>query len=810
MPQSKASGLRDNWRPEIRIQDTLILRFRQIYHALCPSKPPPKPRVATLRTLFHPSSDVILDPAALVLLFPAPHSFTGEDILELHIHGGPAVLKSVLAALPKCAALLSPRTRDEPATSSSESSDDNALSRRILPAETGEFTRRAFYNSRLSLPQIEALGDLLAAETAHQLSQSARTTSTGADTLATLYRSWHEQLTCARGELEALIDFSEDQQFEESPTHLLRNVTQQLVVLSRELRGYLEQAVKGELLRNGINLALIGAPNVGKSSLLNAVVGREAAIVSSRAGTTRDVVDVAVDVEGWMVVIGDTAGFRPTNEGDGSSGGKWEEVDEIEVEGMKRARRRVAAADVVVFLTSVEENEGAVRLRLEDAAVSVAKQALDDGKELVVVVNKVDKLADGEVPAEIATHIGQRIPGLLEGRILGISCRDDRYKGTLQNLLHTLAGIFSKMTETESAGAWAEAIGASSRQRVLVEECRRHVDEFLVGLDGQDASVDDDVEDVDVVLKAETLRRAAGCMAKIMGRGDASTVDEVLGVVFERHLHRDARPRVVLGQLKVLKLEPVDILHAPQNLHLGKLPRCSRQLPLQRLHVVLVHMCIAHDVRERAGLHTSDVGNHLCQKRVAGNVERHAETHVARTLVELARDLTLVRDACGGGRREGHVELREHVAGRKRHLLEVCDVPRAEDDASVVRIVLELVDHFGELVDALAGVVGVSALVFGAEVAPLEAVDGAEVAFRPFGEADGVEIRSGAVAVPDLDAGGLERGGGGVSGDEPEEFVDDGAEVDALGGEEGEGIIREGELERERGEDGDRAGAGPV
>ncbi|KAK6349791.1 mitochondrial splicing system protein [Orbilia brochopaga] len=506
-------------------------RCIDIYRALCPSKPLLKPRVAAVRTLFHPSSNSILDPAALLLLFPAPHSFTGEDILELHIHGGPAVLKSVLAALPECAAL--PINH----ASSYDHSPAGSLARgSILPAEPGEFTRRAFYNSRLSLPQIEALSDLLAAETAHQHSLSARTTSTGADTLTATYSSWHAQLTSARGELEALIDFSEDQQFEESPAHLLRNVTRQVQVLSGELGGYLNQAVKGELLRNGINLALIGAPNVGKSSLLNAVVGREAAIVSSRAGTTRDVVDVAVDVDGWMVVVGDTAGFRPSSEqvsvdAKGASE-KWGEVDEIEVEGMKRAKRRVAAADVVVFLTSVEESGAGMQLRLEDAAVDVAKQALIDGKELVVAVNKVDKLGRGEVPVEIAAEIKQRIPGLPEGRIVGISCTDERYKGTIQSLLHTLAGIFGKMADMESAGKWSEAIGASSRQRVLVEECRRHVDEFLVGLDGQDVGVEE--EDVDVVLKAETLRRAAGCMAKIMGRGDASTVDEVLGVVFER------------------------------------------------------------------------------------------------------------------------------------------------------------------------------------------------------------------------------------------------------------------------------------
>ncbi|EWC48280.1 hypothetical protein DRE_02384 [Drechslerella stenobrocha 248] len=507
----------------------------QICRSLCPSKPLPKPRVATLRTLYHPTSipQAILDPAALLLFFPGPNSTTGEDVLELHLHGGPAVLKSVLSALPKCIP--------------QDNSHDKATRSRsaILPAEPGEFTRRAFYNSRLSLPQIEALGDLLTAETAHQHALSVRSAASTANVLTEAYMTWHAQLTAARGELEALIDFSEDQQFEDSPARLLANVARQAAALRDQVEGYLSQAVKGELLRDGINLALVGAPNVGKSSLLNAVVRREAAIVSSRAGTTRDVVDVTVDVGGWMVVIGDTAGFRPhaaATAGEGVEGHAGGEVDEIEVEGMKRAKRRAAAADVVLLLASLEDAvvDGArrVQLRLEDSAIAVAKEALDGGKELVVVVNKIDKLGlqntvvDAVVPSDIALQIEQRFPGLPIGRIVGISCTDERHKATIQRLLQLLMQIFSKMTDAggEGGAAWSEAIGASSRQRVLVDECRRHLDDFLTGLgDGQGE------EDADVVLKAEALRKAAGCIGRIMGRGDgASTVDEVLGVVFER------------------------------------------------------------------------------------------------------------------------------------------------------------------------------------------------------------------------------------------------------------------------------------
>ncbi|KAK6529636.1 mitochondrial splicing system protein [Arthrobotrys megalospora] len=497
-----------------------------IHSTLCPSKPLPKPRTATLRTLFHPITAKILDPSALLLYFPAPNSFTGEDILELHLHGGPAVLKSVLSALPKCSPSISPST---------PSIQENL----ILPAEPGEFTRRAFYNSRLSLPQIEALSDLLSAETESQRLLSVHSTTKGADSLSQAYNQWHISLLSARGELEALIDFSEDQQFDETPQILLKNVKNEIMKLRGQMDIYLSNAVKGELLRNGINLALIGPPNVGKSSLLNRIVGREAAIVSAKAGTTRDIVDVSVDLGGWMVVLGDTAGFR---------NGVFEgELDEIEVEGMKRARKRVEGADVVVLVVSVEDIDENIGIEVGhpslEEAVEVTQEAIRDGKEVIVAVNKIDKLEKKEVLERIFGLVREGLPGLKEGRVVGISCTGEGYAGTIQQLMGTLTGVFGNMTSMEDGlegtpkTIWGEAIGASSRQRVLVEECYRYLGDFLSGLaDGQTASESGEIEDeIDIVLKAEMLRKAANCMSRIMGKGEgASTVDEVLGVVFEK------------------------------------------------------------------------------------------------------------------------------------------------------------------------------------------------------------------------------------------------------------------------------------
>ena len=304
-----------------------------VYRALCPHKLPPKPRYATLRTLFDPSVSLsddqdehILDSSALIFYFPAPDTATGEDILELHIHGGTAVVKAVLAAVPKTI-------------------PKNA--RQIIRyAEPGEFARRAFYNNRLDLLQVEALSDTLAADTEQQRRLAVRGSS---NVLAERYEAWRQKLLNARGELEALIDFSEDQHFDESPAKLCASVAKQVQQLKLQLQANIENAARGELLRDGINIALIGAPNAGKSSLLNRIAGREAAIVSSEAGTTRDVVDVNVDIGGFYCRFGDLAGLRKQTQTSDRH-----QVGEIEREGIRRAKERALKADVIVVVLAVE------------------------------------------------------------------------------------------------------------------------------------------------------------------------------------------------------------------------------------------------------------------------------------------------------------------------------------------------------------------------------------------------------------------------------------------------------------------------
>ena len=523
----------------IRVSGPLCLT---VYHSLCPGKQRPKPRYATLRTLYDPAERSkgarALDSGALVLYFPAPESATGEDVLEFHVHGGTAVVKAVLAAIPK---------------------PFQGLSQTIRYADPGEFTRRAFYNDRLDLLQVEALGDTLAAETEQQRRLAVRRST---NTLTERYESWRQKLLYARGELEALIDFSEDQHFDESPAKLCASVAEQVQELKHQLQANIDNASRGELLQNGINVALVGAPNAGKSSLLNQIVGREAAIVSGEAGTTRDVVDVNADIGGFYCRFGDLAGLRKASQTPSSH-----QIGEVEQEGMRRAKQRALTADVVIAVIPAESaisnksTAGAtVRGVVDDEVLEVLKQCDPQTQQILCVLNKADKFKSDQQRVSQRENLGRHsvLRGLIDSSkttVYAISCKsaqnansDNRDPGGIQTFLDGLTQLFRRMTAAvgpygqEGAGnnsAWAEPLGASERQRVLLQQCFQHLDNFLAGVQpSQDGhrSAPDEEEDIDVVVAAEHLRAAADCLAKITGRGEAGDAEEVLGVVFEKYV----------------------------------------------------------------------------------------------------------------------------------------------------------------------------------------------------------------------------------------------------------------------------------
>jgi tRNA modification GTPase len=449
----------------------------------------------------------MLDSGALVLYFPAPHTVTGEDVLELHVHGGPAIVKAVLAAIPECAKV--PGNATPPRT-------------QIRYAEPGEFTRRAFANNRMDLPQIESLGETLSASTEQQRKLSVRGTTSS---LAARYEHWRVLLLQARGELEALIDFSEDQHFDESPAALCASVADQARALRVQMEAHVANAVRGELLRNGISVALLGAPNAGKSSLMNRLVGRDAAIVSQEAGTTRDVVEVGLDLGGWLVKIGDMAGLRRA----GLLGA--DVVGAVEQEGIRRAKQRALESDVLVVVQDATAE-------MDPEVMETAKQCVDTGINVLVALNKSDQVvALDSARASWESKIYSTL-GLSNDHMTFISCKEPN-NSNLPAFLTTLQDTFTSMTAAlvpdsdPDPSIWQESLGATERQRLLLSECLDHLASFLATVSA-DTSPTDDAEEVDIVVAAECLRSAADALARITGCGESGDVEEVLGVVFEK------------------------------------------------------------------------------------------------------------------------------------------------------------------------------------------------------------------------------------------------------------------------------------
>ncbi len=257
------------------------------------------PRHASLRRL-RDSSGTLLD-HALVLWLPGPASYTGEDCAELHLHGGRAVIDGVAEAL---------------------------VSAGLRPAEPGEFTRRAFLNGRMDLIEAEAVHDLVAAETEAQRRQALRQLE---GELGALYQDWAARLRGILAYQEALIDFPD----EDLPPEVEDQLVASLRLIRAEIATHLDDAGRGERLREGLFFAITGAPNVGKSTLINALAGREVAIVSATPGTTRDALETRVILGGVPVTLVDTAGLRETQ-------------DSIEAEGVRRALARAADADLVM------------------------------------------------------------------------------------------------------------------------------------------------------------------------------------------------------------------------------------------------------------------------------------------------------------------------------------------------------------------------------------------------------------------------------------------------------------------------------
>ncbi|RMZ82429.1 hypothetical protein DV737_g2096, partial [Chaetothyriales sp. CBS 132003] len=424
---------------------------------------------------------------------------------------------------------------------------------------------RAFYNGRLTLPQAEALGEVLAAET----EQQRRLAILGAESgLARRYEEWRQMLLYARGELEALIDFSEDQHFDEAPAELMASTAKQISELERLISIHIQNASRGELLRNGISIALLGAPNAGKSSLLNRIVGREAAIVSAEAGTTRDIVDVSIDINGWLCRIGDMAGLRrglTTSSGTSAR----EEVGLVEKEGIRRARERALQSDVVLVVMAIEPGpEGTPFVSINQELTEAVHECRTAGKKIIFVLTKGDVVGDDESLRRHVPHLTRFLDSefaYTSGSSAGadaptfvISCLEHAHigpssdPGNIQAFLHGLTSAFRDLTASSTGSTshlaatphdqsyWSASLSITHRQKRHLEQCLNHLRDFLaqssptssIHNDYHDELIDDG--EIDIVTAAEHLRYAASCLAKITGRGEGGDVEDVLGVVFEK------------------------------------------------------------------------------------------------------------------------------------------------------------------------------------------------------------------------------------------------------------------------------------
>lgn len=391
----------------------------------------PAARQATLRTIRNRNGFAI--DSGLILFFPAPASFTGEDCAELQVHGGQAVIRTLLAELAEIPGL------------------------RL--AVEGEFSRRAFENGKLDLVEVEGLADLIAAETEMQRRLAVEHMN---GNLSRLYDSWSERLTRARALIEAELDFADE---DDVPGSVGDQVWASIAALKDQMEDHLSAAATGEIIRDGFKVVIAGAPNAGKSSLMNALAKRDVAIVTNIAGTTRDILHVDLDINGFLVSLYDTAGLRSTEQ-------------PVEQEGVRRATKMVAEADLVLYLHDLS------------FPASAAEPVVENGNT-IHVGTKAD-LGDYE-------HTWD----------LDISVKAQRGLSELQAAIER--SLASRVRHDNLA------IPSRLRHRNSLLECLAAIETALAG------------EGSGLDLRAEELRFAANALGRITGRVD---VENLLDVIF--------------------------------------------------------------------------------------------------------------------------------------------------------------------------------------------------------------------------------------------------------------------------------------
>lgn len=492
------------------------------------------PRQMVLRRLYHPSSREHLD-TGLVVYFAGPRSFTGEDMVELHVHGGTAVSSAILGAL--------------------------GTLQGVRAADAGEFTRRAFVAGRLDMTEAEGINDLIDAETQAQRAQAlAQMEGRQAKVVA----RWRTELVRCLAHVEAVIDFSEDEPVGEE---VARDVVPRVERIRQHVSSHLSDGRVGERLRQGASVVLAGAPNAGKSSLLNSLAQRDAAIVSPMEGTTRDVLHVPMEIGGYPVQLFDTAGLRGiswtesndthpqsrqhAHHGDGDLSTT---IDVVEQEGISRALSTLSQSDVRIVVldatrvlqipstaaqdasnpsmtstttTSSDGGEGFERLseRETDETLQMLNATLSTNhdevtsskmppKRALVVVNKCDLISTSqeEHAMEIIKNHARGIPGMDECMVHCVSCKSGSGISELRKLIHqTMEEVFSTSHFDDAP------IVTRARHREQLEKCMEALDRYL------DRPLESEIA-------AEELREALQCIGRLTGHVD---VEDLLDVIFK-------------------------------------------------------------------------------------------------------------------------------------------------------------------------------------------------------------------------------------------------------------------------------------
>ena len=448
------------------------------------------PRKATLLQLHHPHQKQIILDQALVLYFPQPHSFTGEDVVEIHSHGSRAVVAQLLHVL---------------------SSTESSSHRVVRLAEPGEFTQRAFGAGKLDVLQTEALADLLHSETSAQSQQALQQLD---GRLSRVYQQWRSSLIQGLAHAEAVIDFGDDEhlddddledndiriQQERQQQNIWGNIQVQIRELCESMQKQLQDQRRGEIVREGLQVSIVGPPNAGKSSLFNILSNRDAAIVSPTAGTTRDVLEVSLNLGGVKCILQDTAGVRTSTE------------DLIEQEGIKRTKQAAEKADMIVTMVDISD---------ATHGIDILKEILDipgvDPSNVILVLNKAD-LVDSEANGKQSpSSYPEELGGIYE-----ISCT------TQSGIDHFLDSLSSKVKQRISAPGSSDDSGRESegvlitraRHRQHIQAATEALERFLILSNQGMVSVD---------LAAEELRLAASELGRITGAVD---VEDVLDKLF--------------------------------------------------------------------------------------------------------------------------------------------------------------------------------------------------------------------------------------------------------------------------------------